>query len=80
MLSFSYEVDDKPVLMDINLDVKSGETIAFVGMSGEGKSTLISLIPRFYDVSEGRIIVDGQGYRGLKVRTLRDKIGHGTPR
>ncbi|MCM2676754.1 ABC transporter ATP-binding protein/permease [Shouchella plakortidis] len=74
-VSFSYEVDDKPVLMDINLDVKSGETIAFVGMSGGGKSTLISLIPRFYDVSEGRIMVDGKDIRALKVRTLRDKIG-----
>ncbi|MDQ0208254.1 ABC transporter ATP-binding protein [Alkalicoccobacillus murimartini] len=74
-VSFSYEEQDKHVLTDINLDVKRGETIAFVGMSGGGKSTLISLIPRFYDVTEGRILVDGQDIRGLKVRTLRDKIG-----
>ncbi|TSB45284.1 ABC transporter ATP-binding protein [Alkalicoccobacillus porphyridii] len=74
-VSFSYEEDEATVLKDINLDVKKGETIAFVGMSGGGKSTLISLIPRFYDVTEGRILVDGHDIRGLKVRTLRDKIG-----
>ncbi|MFK3939672.1 ABC transporter ATP-binding protein [Alkalihalobacillus sp. NPDC078783] len=74
-VSFSYEPESEPVLMDINLDVTSGETIAFVGMSGGGKSTLISLIPRFYDVTEGRILVDNHDIRSFRVRTLRDKIG-----
>ncbi|MEK4564236.1 ABC transporter ATP-binding protein [Alkalihalobacillus sp. FSL R5-0424] len=74
-VSFSYESESEPVLMDINLDVKSGETIAFVGMSGGGKSTLISLIPRFYDVTEGRILIDDHDIRSFRVRTLRDKIG-----
>ncbi|MEN0642815.1 ABC transporter ATP-binding protein [Alkalicoccobacillus gibsonii] len=74
-VSFSYESESEPVLMDINLDVRSGETIAFVGMSGGGKSTLISLIPRFYDVTEGRILIDDHDIRSFRVRTLRDKIG-----
>jgi ATP-binding cassette, subfamily B, putative efflux pump len=55
--------------------VKKGETIAFVGMSGGGKSTLVSLIPRFYDVTKGRITLDGVDIRKFKVQTLRDKIG-----
>ena len=63
------------ILKDINLDVKKGETIAFVGMSGGGKSTLVSLIPRFYDVTGGRILLDGVDIRQFKVQTLRDKIG-----
>lgn len=74
-VSFSYESESEPVLMDINFDVRSGETIAFVGMSGGGKSTLISLIPRFYDVTEGRILIDDHDIRSFRVRTLRDKIG-----
>ena len=57
------------------MDVKKGETIAFVGMSGGGKSTLVSLIPRFYDVTSGRITLDGVDIRQFKVHTLRDKIG-----
>src|SRR5690606_32313778 len=66
---------EKPVLKNINLDVKAGETIAFVGMSGGGKSSLVSLVPRFYDVTKGRILLDGVDIRKLKVRSLRDKIG-----
>ncbi|RST72321.1 ABC transporter ATP-binding protein [Siminovitchia acidinfaciens] len=74
-VTFSYDKDEKPVLKNINLDVKEGETIALVGMSGGGKSSLVSLIPRFYDVSEGTVLLDGTDIREFKVRSLRDKIG-----
>ena len=63
------------VLKDVNLDVQKGETIALVGMSGGGKSSLVSLIPRFYDVTGGKIVLDGTDIRQFKVRSLRDKIG-----
>ncbi|HEY4601739.1 MAG TPA: ABC transporter ATP-binding protein [Cerasibacillus sp.] len=72
---FHYESEEQEVLRGINLDVKAGETIALVGMSGGGKSTIVSLIPRFYDVTDGAIRIDGQDIRDVQVRTLRDKIG-----
>jgi ATP-binding cassette, subfamily B, putative efflux pump len=72
---FSYDKDDEMVLKDIHLNVKKGETIALVGMSGGGKSTLVSLIPRFYDVTKGRITLDGVDIGEFKVQTLRDNIG-----
>ncbi|MEW8987241.1 MAG: ABC transporter ATP-binding protein, partial [Bacillus sp. (in: firmicutes)] len=74
-VSFAYNEGEEPVLRNISLDVKKGETIAFVGMSGGGKSSLVSLIPRFYDVTNGRILLDGVDTTTLKVRSLRDKIG-----
>ncbi|GAA0498626.1 ABC transporter ATP-binding protein [Salinibacillus aidingensis] len=74
-VSFKYEKEEENVLKDISLDVKEGETIAFVGMSGGGKSTLVSLIPRFYDVSDGKILLDGKDIRKYKVRSVRDNIG-----
>jgi ABC-type multidrug transport system fused ATPase/permease subunit len=74
-VTFSYEDEKNPVLNDINLTIKSGETIAFVGMSGGGKSTLMSLLPRFHDVTKGRILLDGEDIKNLKVRSLRDQIG-----
>src|SRR5690625_220802 len=74
-VSFHYDEEDGPVLKDINLSVEKGETIALVGMSGGGKSTLISLIPRFYDVTGGSIKVDGIDIRDVKARSLRDNIG-----
>src|SRR5699024_8776804 len=74
-VSFKYEDEEAQVLRDVSLHVKSGETIAFVGMSGGGKSTLISLIPRFYDVTGGSIKVDGTDIRDVKARSLRDNIG-----
>ncbi|WP_067728754.1 ABC transporter ATP-binding protein [Oceanobacillus damuensis] len=74
-VSFRYDEEELPVLEGINLDVEKGETIAFVGMSGGGKSTLISLIPRFYDVTDGAIKVDGIDIRDMKARSLRDNIG-----
>ncbi|MFQ3546256.1 ABC transporter ATP-binding protein [Halobacillus rhizosphaerae] len=74
-VSFKYDDDEPMVLNNVSLEVKKGETIAFVGMSGGGKSTLISLIPRFYDVNSGRILIDGTDIRDVEARTLRDKIG-----
>ena len=74
-VSFAYDEEKRPILKNIKLDVQQGETIALVGMSGGGKSSLVSLIPRFYDVTEGRILLDGQDIRNFKVRSLRDKIG-----
>lgn len=74
-VSFRYDEEDPLVLKNVNLDIKQGETIAFVGMSGGGKSTLISLIPRFYDVTAGRISIDGTDIRDFEARSLRDNIG-----
>ena len=72
-VSFSY--DDEPVLRDINLAVPAGEVIAFVGMSGGGKTTLVNLIPRFYDVTQGSITIDGIDVRDVTVKSLRAQIG-----
>ena len=72
-LSFKYE--DEMVLKDINLEVKVGEVLALVGMSGAGKTTLVNLIPRFYDVDEGRITIDGRDIRTLTIKSLREHIG-----
>ncbi|MDC3413423.1 ABC transporter ATP-binding protein/permease [Aquibacillus sp. 3ASR75-11] len=74
-VSFGYADEEALVLKNVSLHVKKGETIAFVGMSGGGKSTLISLIPRFYDVTSGSIKVDGIDIRDVKAKSLRDKIG-----
>ena len=72
-VNFSY--GDAPVLKDINLTVEAGQRVALVGMSGVGKSTLVDLIPRFYDVGAGRITLDGVDVRDLTVRSLRVQIG-----
>ena len=72
-VTFRYE--EAPVLKHINLSIKAGEVVAFVGMSGGGKTTLVNLIPRFYDVSEGRILIDGQDIRRVTVESLRGQIG-----
>ena len=74
-VSFRYEENERDVLKNITLHVEKGETIAFVGMSGGGKSTIVNLIPRFYDVREGSIKVDGIDISGVKARSLRDNIG-----
>jgi len=70
---FEY-VKDKPVLKNINLDVKQGETIALVGNSGGGKSTIVNLIPRFYDVKSGSISIDGTNIKDLSLQSLRENI------
>ncbi|WP_151736251.1 ABC transporter ATP-binding protein [Paenibacillus tengchongensis] len=72
---FKYGEDQDWVLKDISLQIRPGQTVAFVGMSGGGKSSLISLIPRFYDISEGSLRVDGQDVRGLTQESLRRSIG-----
>ena len=74
-VTFRYDPDSEPVLEHVSLHVKPGETIAVVGPSGGGKSTLCQLIPRFYDVTEGRILVDGQDVRDLQQHSLRAQIG-----
>ncbi|GAB4074405.1 ABC transporter ATP-binding protein [Barrientosiimonas marina] len=74
-VSFRYEDEEGDVMRNVSLNVESGETIALVGMSGGGKSTLVSLIPRFYDVTSGSIKVDGTDIRDIKARSLRDNIG-----
>ncbi|KAA0544950.1 ABC transporter ATP-binding protein [Bacillus sp. BGMRC 2118] len=74
-VSFQYADDETPVLKDVSLTVNKGETVAFVGMSGGGKSTLVSLIPRFYDVTDGRILIDGEDIREFKVRSWRNQLG-----
>ncbi len=74
-VTFQYNDEERPVLKNIDLEVHQGETVALVGMSGGGKSTLVSLIPRFYDVTSGRILLDGTDIRDYQVRTLRDNIG-----
>ncbi|MCY7562280.1 ABC transporter ATP-binding protein, partial [Paenibacillus macerans] len=73
-VSFAYEGKDK-VLDGISLSIRAGETVAFVGPSGAGKTTLCSLLPRFYEVDGGRIAVDGKDIRGLSLASLRRNIG-----
>lgn len=74
-VSFSYESEKKNVLANINLEVSAGENIALVGPSGGGKTTLCSLIPRFYEVSDGDILVDGQNIKDITLSSLRNNIG-----
>lgn len=74
-VSFRYNDDGEWVLRNINLTVSPGETVALVGTSGGGKSSLISLIPRFYDVNEGRIAIDGVDIRDITLESLRKQIG-----
>ncbi|WP_338780394.1 ABC transporter ATP-binding protein [Metabacillus sp. FJAT-52054] len=74
-VTFQYEDDDAKVLDDVTLEANKGETIALVGMSGGGKSTLVSLIPRFYDVTGGRITLDGIDIRDYEATSLRHQIG-----
>ncbi|TQR21533.1 ABC transporter ATP-binding protein [Psychrobacillus vulpis] len=73
-VSFRYD-EHKSVLEDINLSIKAGETVAFVGPSGAGKTTICSLIPRFYDVNEGAISIDGLNIQDITMNSLRSQIG-----
>ena len=75
-VSFHYPGAEEDVLHDITFTAKPGETTAFIGSTGCGKSTLVNLIPRFSDVTEGRITIDGQDVRDLTQHELRDKLGY----
>ena len=75
-VSFKYPNADEYLIKNISFKVGRGETIAFIGSTGSGKSTLINLIPRFYDVTDGEIIVDGVNVNNYKLKNLRNKIGY----
>ena len=74
-VSFRYESENRDVLTHLNLEVKAGESIALVGPSGGGKTTLCSLIPRFYDTTSGDILVDGKDIKSVTMKSLRDNVG-----
>ncbi|MGW7977227.1 ABC transporter ATP-binding protein [Staphylococcus xylosus] len=74
-VSFKYNSEESTILNNINLEINQGETVAFVGMSGGGKSTLINLIPRFYDVTDGEIKIDGTNIKSYLTGSLRNQIG-----
>lgn len=75
-VSFKYPDAEDYVLKDISFTALRGETVAFIGSTGSGKSTLINLIPRFYDVTEGEVLVDGLNVKDYKQKSLRNKIGY----
>ena len=75
-VTFSYPGADTPVLKNITFEAHSGQTTAFIGSTGSGKSTLINLIPRFYDVTKGQILIDGLDVREVSQKDLCDKIGY----
>ncbi|MFC5542023.1 ABC transporter ATP-binding protein [Ureibacillus suwonensis] len=74
-VQFKYAEEGQPVLKNINFTIQPGETAAFVGMSGGGKSTIVSLIPRFYDVTSGSVKIDGKDVREVDIKSLRSQIG-----
>ncbi len=74
-VTFAYPDGEEPVLKDVSFTVKKGEKLAFIGSTGSGKSTLINLIPRFYDVSGGAIMIDGINVKALDLSTWRDQLG-----
>jgi ABC-type multidrug transport system fused ATPase/permease subunit len=74
-VTFRYDGDGPPVLQDIDLEVPAGRTVALIGPTGSGKTTLVQLLPRFYDPESGRVLLDGQDVRGLTLRSLRRAIG-----
>lgn len=75
-VSFAYPGAEEPILKNISFRAETGQTIAFIGMTGSGKSTLIHLVPRFYDASEGEVLVDGVNVRQLKKETLHRIVGY----
>ena len=79
-VSFRYPGAQEDVLHDVSFTAAPGETVAFIGATGSGKSTLINLVPRFFDVSEGQVLVDGQDVREYTLRSLRNRLGYVTQR
>lgn len=75
-VDFAYPDASKPVLRNISFKTNPGETVAFIGSTGSGKSTIVKLIPRFYDVSKGQILIDGIDVRNYELNALRSKIGY----
>ena len=75
-VTFAYPDGDENVLEDITFTARKGETVAFIGSTGSGKSTLVNLIPRFYDVTKGAVRVDGVDVREMDEKVLRDKLGY----
>jgi len=75
-VSFKYPDAAKPVIEDISFTAKRGQTVAFIGSTGSGKSTLVNLIPRFYDVTEGEVLIDGVNVKHYKLESLLNKIGY----
>lgn len=74
-VSFHYSDDDTSVLSHVSFEIPAGKSIALVGPSGSGKTTICSLLPRFYDVTEGRVTIDGNDVRKLTLESLRSQIG-----
>ena len=74
-VSFHYSDDETTVLSHVSIEIPAGKSVALVGPSGGGKTTICSLLPRFYDVTDGRITVDGQDVRSLTLKSLRSQIG-----
>lgn len=75
-VTFAYPDSDLPVLKDISFKAEKGETVAFIGSTGSGKSTLINLVPRFFDVTEGEVLIDGADVKTIKQSTLKNLIGY----
>ena len=75
-VSFAYPDSRQAMLEGVNFTAKKGETVAFIGSTGSGKSSLINLVPRFYDATQGEVLVDGVNVRDYKLKALRDKIGY----
>ena len=75
-VSFRYAKNSEAVIDHVSFTAKAGETVAFIGSTGSGKSTLVNLIPRFYDVTEGRILIDGVDVRDYELKALRNKVGY----
>ncbi|MBD8034194.1 MULTISPECIES: ABC transporter ATP-binding protein [Solibacillus] len=74
-VTFQYEKEGKTILNNVDFTIEPGQTVAFVGMSGGGKSTIVSLIPRFYDVTEGAVKIDDQNVKDVSIESLRSQIG-----
>lgn len=74
-VTFKYKKGGRPALYDITMEIQKGQVVALVGISGAGKSTFVDLVPRFYDVSSGRITIDGHDIRDVKIHSLRQLIG-----